>query len=344
MRHMMPTTSRALLLSAFLMLHWPGDGTGQVGELDGPPLLRIGALAEPEEEVFGSIATVRAGPDGSLLVLDKMAGEVRWFGSEGSILGRAGRMGAGPGEFREPVEMVVGPHGLVHVLDPPNLRISTFRAAAHGLEHVKDVRTPPASSFCVVNDRIFILLPGPSGFLHEMDPAGEIKRTFGTPQRPRDSGVRALPEDLQTYLLNRGHLLCDSRRDLVLFLSERLPWVVAYSTAGHMLWSTELQGYNVVRWETSGGRIRMAADPATGTAHTGVSIAESTDGILIVLHEGSLSDPDGSHELRVLDPSNGHELRRGPLPFVITDSAAGRLYGYGKVPFPQVFVYGSAGG
>jgi hypothetical protein len=341
---MLAKDSRVLLVSALLLLHLPGDSSAQGRELAGPPLLRIGALAEPEAEVFGSIAVVRAGPEGSVFVLDKMAGEIRWFGTDGRILGRAGRIGAGPGEFREPVEMVVGSDGLVHVLDPPNLRISTYRSAANGLEHLRDVRTPPASDFCVLNDRIFILFPGPSGFLHEMGSAGEIIRTFGTPQRPRDRSGRVLSEDLQTYLLNRGHLLCDSRNQVVLFLSERLPLVVAYSTTGQVLWSTELQGYSMVQWESSGGRIRMAPDPATGTVHTGKAIVQSSEGILVVLHEGSLSDPDGKFELRVLDRSNGRELSRELLPFVITDSAAGHLYGYTTVPFPQVFVYGPSGG
>lgn len=308
--------------------------------LGSQPHLRIGALDAPEAEVFGSIVAVRADAAGNIFVLDGMAREVRWFDGKGVFRGRAGREGAGPGELRAPGAMAVGSDGLVHVLDPPNLKIATFRAGPEGLAHVSDARIPPAYDLCLLGPRRFVLRPSADGFLHELDGAGRVIRSFGEPASASREHAAALPPDLRADLDYRGHLHCDESAERVLYVSERLPIVDAYSADGELVWRTALRDFGQVRWNrTARGGIGMAPDPATGTAHTGKSIARDWNHVYVTLHEGSPVDPDGRFELRVLRAEDGREVRRVEVDIVITDHSRGRFFGHGSTPFPHVSVY-----
>jgi hypothetical protein len=69
------------------------------GDADGEPVMRVpleaelrerltvGMLDGPEEFVFGRIDDVRALADGSFLVLDGMARQLRWYGPDGTYRG-----------------------------------------------------------------------------------------------------------------------------------------------------------------------------------------------------------------------------------------------------------------
>jgi hypothetical protein len=67
--------------------------------LSAEPVLRLGVIDGPEELTFSSVTDVLSRADGSLVVADWNARELRFFGEEGAFLGRAGRPGEGPGEF-----------------------------------------------------------------------------------------------------------------------------------------------------------------------------------------------------------------------------------------------------
>jgi hypothetical protein len=59
------------------------------------PIVAIGALDGPDEEVFGRIEAIAIDNAGNVFVLDALAHEVRWFGPDGAFRGRAAAVAYG---------------------------------------------------------------------------------------------------------------------------------------------------------------------------------------------------------------------------------------------------------
>jgi hypothetical protein len=70
-----------------------------IWEVADPPVLRIGALDGTGPDVFGRVSGVAELSDGTLVVADAQAMELRAFDGSGAHLWSAGRSGGGPGEF-----------------------------------------------------------------------------------------------------------------------------------------------------------------------------------------------------------------------------------------------------
>ena len=62
----------------------------------------------PEETLFGRIADVAVGPDGTVYVLDADAPRLVAFKPDGSVLWSVAQSGEGPGEFKRPTALVKG--------------------------------------------------------------------------------------------------------------------------------------------------------------------------------------------------------------------------------------------
>jgi hypothetical protein len=83
----------------------------------------------------------------------------------------------------------------------------------------------------------------------------------------------------------------------------------------------------------------MGADPKSGTAHTGEAVARiGPASVVITLHEGSLMDPVGKLEARILSLANGRESRLGGLEVVVAATRDSLVYGYVNDPYPRVLV------
>jgi hypothetical protein len=108
-------------------------GAGEVTLVDGVPLVRNVALpelgverlrlqemwragGEDDETVFGLVLQALAGPDGRLYLLDGKLCEVAVFSPAGERLGALSRRGEGPGEIRNPVDMVLLPENRLGLL------------------------------------------------------------------------------------------------------------------------------------------------------------------------------------------------------------------------------------
>lgn len=97
-------------------------------KVDETRALVIGTLDGPEEYVFGEIAGVVASKDGRVYIADAQAAEVRIFSEAGDLLGRFGRDGEGPGEFRDISGLGRAPAGGVATLDGSLSRVSVFQS------------------------------------------------------------------------------------------------------------------------------------------------------------------------------------------------------------------------
>jgi len=74
----------------------PANPSADIGLAE---VLRLGVTEGPDELMFSTIAGGLLLPDGSFVVADRGASEVRRFSREGELLSRHGREGEGPGEF-----------------------------------------------------------------------------------------------------------------------------------------------------------------------------------------------------------------------------------------------------
>lgn len=68
------------------------------------PEIKIGSVDDPEY-VFGMVAGLAPGPDGSLYSLHRREGSIRRWSADGTPSGSVGRQGEGPGEFQQPMDL-----------------------------------------------------------------------------------------------------------------------------------------------------------------------------------------------------------------------------------------------
>jgi len=90
--------------------------------------LSIGVADGAEEYIFGDIADVALGRDGSLYVFDRQVPIVRHYDASGKFLRNIGRAGSGPGEYRSASGIATTPDGRLLVWDTGNWRINVYSA------------------------------------------------------------------------------------------------------------------------------------------------------------------------------------------------------------------------
>ena len=94
--------------------------------------LEIGVEDGPESYLFGLIADIAVGSDGIVAVLDSQVPIVRLYDPSGVFLRNIGREGDGPGEYRNPVSVLLAEGGRVLVCQ--NRGINTYSNEGE-LEH-----------------------------------------------------------------------------------------------------------------------------------------------------------------------------------------------------------------
>ena len=87
--------------------------------------LVIGAIDGAPELLFGNIISLAARRDGSILVLDQQARQLREFDANGRYVRTMGRPGSGPGELQMPMAVRVDPHDRAYILEA-NRRVTIF--------------------------------------------------------------------------------------------------------------------------------------------------------------------------------------------------------------------------
>lgn len=327
-------------------------GVTQAGLADAKleQVLSIGLLDGEDTEVFGIISDVRAGPDGSLLVLDRQSAAVSWFSVEGEYLGGIRSRGAGPGELAGPSALDISGSGSVLVIDPPNARYSFYEIGPGGLQHTESIGTLSSSvntgrHVCSVNGRRFVRdVQGEFG-IHEFDRQGRILRSFGEVELAREEEFGRVTSLVSTQR-NSGHLLCIDDQRMIVSLDTYTAGVRAYSLDGELMWRTESEGFYPIHFAAVDGGMRFEVGP--DGFHLGESILRWTDDSILI--QRSLSWPPGtaredrdrdffsldSRELLLL---NGSEVgRTDDLPFLV-DAHEDRYYGFENLPHPRVLQF-----
>lgn len=306
--------------------------------LDGPPRVTLGVLDQPSEEVFGRIVDAGLGPRGDVFVLDGMARELRWFSEDGEPVAVAGGEGHGPGELAAPFALAVDSAGLVHVLDARNQRISVFEPDRGRLRLRREVARVIGLDLCISGSRRYLLTYASlaeGDMIREIGADGEVLRSFARPS-PSDRLVSGSAKDR----LHAGLLACGGPEALFL-VSEIRPSVRAFHPDGAELWRSTLADYRGSRFEEGPveGSVRRVPEGSDEYVHTAVAATVIGDHLYITLHAGSLRDPEGSLELRILRVGDGVEVSRHASPVRVVAGDGERVLGHTRYPFSRLFVY-----
>jgi hypothetical protein len=92
---------------------------------------RIGTVEGTGPDAFGRLGAALDDALGRVWVLDQQARAIHVFGADGAWIRSVGQEGAGPGEFRRPIDIERAPDGRMWVIDPANARYSVFDTAGN---------------------------------------------------------------------------------------------------------------------------------------------------------------------------------------------------------------------
>lgn len=127
-----------------------GAALGPRWSITSEPQLVIGMLDGPEEYQFFDVAAAARQSDGDLVVADAGTHTVRLYDRDGAFVALLGGAGSGPGEFRDPSQVMIGPDDAIRVWDNTTFRVTHFDAAgvftgvqAVRLDGIAKAITPP---------------------------------------------------------------------------------------------------------------------------------------------------------------------------------------------------------
>lgn len=143
---------------------------------------------QPGEAPIVRISDIDFDTTGSFLIADRSEGNIKVFSPDGTRIGMMGRLGGGPGEFRDAGHAAFGPDGHVHAVDPANQRISVFSREGALLNDVPYI-TPTGTgitTFDVLPDTTYLIghvlrnSPPDSGqyLLHRVSSSGQVIQQF----------------------------------------------------------------------------------------------------------------------------------------------------------------------
>lgn len=132
------------------------------------------ALEEPDSAPIGQLKALRPAPAGGFIVADMMNSQLRLHDREGRLARLVGRYGAGPGEFRGPSGVAIGPAGEIYVVEFGANRVTRLRPDM-SLDTILPLPPAAGTHVALFGGRIFVGLrrskEAEFGFLDE---AGEF--------------------------------------------------------------------------------------------------------------------------------------------------------------------------
>lgn len=106
---------------------------------------------------LGSTNGAVEGQNGEVFILDGMNKKVAVFDKDGGFLRAFGGAGEGPGEFRQPIRIAIGPDGSVYVWDRGLKRISRFGADGRSISQRLLPLVPTVTDFTIVGGRAWFV-------------------------------------------------------------------------------------------------------------------------------------------------------------------------------------------
>jgi hypothetical protein len=237
--------------------------------------LVLGVLDEPLSLQFGSVAGAEFGFNGTLVVLDKQAADVRVFPlasvsaeTAATSVQIVGGPGTGPGEFQWPTALSLGRDSLAAVFESSG-RVHLFKwRSGGGLEHRTTFQLRmDVEDGCLLGDRLVVtgLHAEHVGAVHVFSSSGEWIRSFGRFYNTDNPWV--------SETIHRALVMCLEDSNEILVTPLFLPEARKYDALGELLWWTEFDGLKPVYLaELANGMVQVGT-PEDGY-HGAIGIAE----------------------------------------------------------------------
>jgi hypothetical protein len=153
-------------------------------------LYSVGGGDKPEES-FADISALDVLKDGTVYVLDTKDSRVKVFDAKGKFVRAFGKAGQGPGEFNQPVGILITPENEVLVEDALNQRLAFFSLAGTFIRQVSTVKALGLSG--IQMDGRGLVVARSMG----IGEAGKLSmdvKTYDRVQSEGQTGVRRVPD------------------------------------------------------------------------------------------------------------------------------------------------------
>lgn len=208
---------------------------------------------------LGSVTDASGDAAGRVFILDRTGPRVVFADARLRRSGYFGRGGSGPGEFREPVSLVVLPSGRVAVLDRALRRVTILALEDSGrvLRTLQTVAIQsPAEAMCALNDRqllIFGLSGGQRLWVLGLD--GRDVRSFA----PVDAKLSPIAREVMA----QGRITCDRTHDEVVVSNRFLPIIETYRiSTGERISVDTLRPFRPIVVTDRGNKVSLSAGRA----------------------------------------------------------------------------------
>lgn len=294
----------------------------------------IGAAEQPSSEVFGSLTHIVVDSTGRVFALDTQTGNVRVFDANGHYLATIGRPGGGPGEFIDPAALALDGTGYLLVGDLKR-QVQVFAIDSNPMTYVRTIPVGVApSDMCAMHGYAFIhgVLLGDTTLIRAINLHTNREVAFGS--------LYVSPSAIINYTIDRGHVACDARDSLVIFMSSGVPEIRAYRMNGRIAWATHLAGYKptiVTELPNNGFSVSV---PPDGYHHVAEMLALPHGRIMLQLAFSTRASSDSGFpfaQLRtfVLDARTGHGTAISDSLPLIASLDDDHIVEMSVDPFPQ---------
>lgn len=165
---------------------------GEGWRVEAAPSVDLGGEEADEAQQFGGVSDALRLSDGTVVVADELARELRWFAADGSPRARAGRKGSGPGEFTDIHRLFLLPGDTIGAWDANASRLTRFDARGRMADvlTLRPLPDVPSDLVGVLPDGSTVMLPA---FTRAPAPGGDSLPYLHVPRgggRPDTLGSR----------------------------------------------------------------------------------------------------------------------------------------------------------
>ena len=303
----------------------------------------VGALNEPEEELFGSSQNVLVDADGKLIIADRGAGDLRLFDQTCAFEADTGQQGQGPGEFEWVSSMIAEEDGDLIVFDNNNSRISRFEVD-EGFELVESFTLdlsptaiyrlytyPDGQRFAIVGN-----ITGKDELVHIYERDGSYSHSFA---RLLDIDDEEYDNQVVRAQVNQGLLVQTNESETIVAL--RSPYRLAkYDTDYNVIWTAEGELWDAP-WE---GYISITQDSYQVGFYPQILFMSFLGDALFLVEHADFEAEERFLDFRSIE--TGELVDRTAIDFdreLVAWSHDGATSGYAvfksSVDYPKFFVY-----
>ena len=292
------------------------------------------------EEMFGEVADIAAMDDGTFLVLDSEASEVRMFDYDGSFLGLFGGPGEGPGEFRGSVDQLsVSKRGdLVFAVGFGSHLITAHerqgRAAFAPLLSFPKALNGEAG--CVMNGYFWFYgySPAVKGVLHKYSFDGEREASF--------LDFYMSPREYISHRMSRqGTVACSEDHGVVALNRVNAPVVTGYNENGERVWQVRFADFDPMQYVEYTGPGWGCCTDEPGQARITSLFSDSAGDFYV---QYTVMEENGDPATRDHGPLFRIDARTGEGAYVgrappILDIDGDYAFAASNFPFPRVVIH-----